>query len=171
MKFITWGKMTVRHQITHIFLCIAGLLCTTRICAGGLWRWILPAFLAACRPPPAPQRLFGILWVKFRASLVGRRKGTNFLVFAILNSYFRAKEQPLHDYQKTFLRIRPFLFLFLAFFCGALASGFFFNRPGSGSIGKLDRRYAEEHGRAAETIGRLTMVSNELKVRGVPCRN
>ena len=62
----------------------------------------------------------------------------------------------MHDLQKTFRRIRPFLFLLLAFLCGALVAGLFINRQGSLPIGELDRRYAEEHGRATEIIGRLT---------------
>jgi hypothetical protein len=62
----------------------------------------------------------------------------------------------LNDCPKKNCRIRILLFLFLAFFAGALAAGFYFYRQGPRSIGELDRRYAEEHGRAAETIGRLT---------------
>jgi len=35
-------------------------------------------------------------------------------------------------------------------------AGFLLHQRGLGSVGDLDQRYAEEHGRAAETIGRLT---------------
>jgi len=48
------------------------------------------------------------------------------------------------------------LYLLLAFLCGALAAGLFSHRQGSRTIGELDRRYAAEHGRAEETVGRLT---------------
>jgi len=58
--------------------------------------------------------------------------------------------------QPAFYCRRYFLYLLLSFLCGALVTGFFFNRQGTGSIGELDRRYDKEHGRAAEIIGRLT---------------
>jgi hypothetical protein len=48
------------------------------------------------------------------------------------------------------------LCLLFAFCAGAVLSGIFFHRQGPRSIGELDRRYAVEHGRAAEIIGRLT---------------
>jgi len=48
------------------------------------------------------------------------------------------------------------LFVLVSFLAGAALSGIIFHRQRPGSIGKLDRRYAFEHGRAAETIGRLT---------------
>ena len=58
--------------------------------------------------------------------------------------------------EKHILRIRFLLCLLLAFFAGVIFTGIFVHRQGSQSIGELDRRYASEHGRAAETIGRLT---------------
>ena len=59
----------------------------------------------------------------------------------------------MHD---IFWKNRGLLYLLLAFFAGAVLSGFFFYRQGSGTIGKLDNRYAEENRRAAEIIGRIT---------------
>jgi len=50
---------------------------------------------------------------------------------------------------------RVFYIVLFAFLAGALLSGLFFHRKGSGTIGELDRRYASEHGRAAEIAGRL----------------
>jgi len=48
------------------------------------------------------------------------------------------------------------LCLLLAYIAGAVLSGIFIYRQGSRSPGELDSRYAAEHGRAAEIIGRLT---------------
>jgi len=59
----------------------------------------------------------------------------------------------LHE---IFYRLRPLLFLLLAFAAGCVFTGLFLNRQGSATIGRLDQRYAKEHGRATETIGRLT---------------
>ena len=47
------------------------------------------------------------------------------------------------------------LCLLLAFCSGAVLAGFYVNRQGSRSTGRLDSQYALEHGRAAETIGKL----------------
>ena len=58
----------------------------------------------------------------------------------------------MHEILKT---IRPYRNLLLAFAAGAVLSGLFFYRKGLGTVGELDRRYAFEYGRAAETIGRL----------------
>lgn len=58
-------------------------------------------------------------------------------------------------YKIIFRRIRFILCLLLAFSAGCILAGLFFHRQRSGTIGELDRRYALEHGRAAETIGRL----------------
>jgi len=58
----------------------------------------------------------------------------------------------LHEILKT---LRPCRNVLLAFAAGTVLSGFFFYRKGTGTVGELDRRYALEHGRAAETIGRL----------------
>ena len=57
---------------------------------------------------------------------------------------------------EIFYRLRPLLFLLLAFIAGFVSAGLFFNRQRLATIGELDSRYAEEHGRAAETVGRLT---------------
>ena len=51
---------------------------------------------------------------------------------------------------------RSTIFLFIIIFiAGIILGGFFFNRTGSGTTGKLDRRYNIEYRRAAEIIGRL----------------
>jgi len=47
------------------------------------------------------------------------------------------------------------LYLLLAFLAGCLCAGLFFNRQRFTNIGELDKRYANEHARATETIGRL----------------
>jgi hypothetical protein len=47
------------------------------------------------------------------------------------------------------------LFLLLAFSAGCILSGLLFAGFGSSNIGKLDKRYARQHARAAEIIGRL----------------
>ena len=52
-------------------------------------------------------------------------------------------------------RFRPYLFLLLAFLAGCLCAGLFFNRQRFGGIGELDTRYDNQHGRAAEIVGRL----------------
>ncbi|MDR0441963.1 MAG: hypothetical protein LBH44_00990 [Treponema sp.] len=52
-------------------------------------------------------------------------------------------------------RHRFFLILLVAFSVGSLAAGIFIGRQRPGTIGELDRRYAYEHGRAAEIIGQL----------------
>jgi hypothetical protein len=57
-------------------------------------------------------------------------------------------------------RALPVLYLLLAFIAGCLFAGFFFNRQRPISIGELDKRYADEHARAAETIGRLEVELN-----------
>jgi hypothetical protein len=45
--------------------------------------------------------------------------------------------------------------LFLVFAAGCVATGFFFNRQRSPTVGELDYQYSFEYGRATETIGRL----------------
>ena len=52
-------------------------------------------------------------------------------------------------------RLRPLLFLLLAFLAGGLCAGLLLNRQGPSTVGELDRRYDQQHGRATETIGRL----------------
>jgi len=56
---------------------------------------------------------------------------------------------------ETIHRFRPLLYLLLAFLAGCLCAGLFFNRQRFANIGILDKRYANEHARATETIGRL----------------
>ena len=56
---------------------------------------------------------------------------------------------------ETIHRFRPILYLLLAFLAGCLCTGLFFNRQRFANIGILDKRYANQHARAAETIGRL----------------
>ncbi|WP_461257817.1 hypothetical protein [Treponema sp. R80B11-R83G3] len=56
---------------------------------------------------------------------------------------------------KIFRRFRPILYLLLAFLAGCLCAGLFFNRQRFANTGILDKRYANQHARAAETIGRL----------------
>jgi hypothetical protein len=66
------------------------------------------------------------------------------------------KEALLNEtFLKTLRRTRPFLYLLLAFLTGCFFAGLFFNRPGSGAIGKLDKRYYSQHRGATETVGRL----------------
>jgi len=47
------------------------------------------------------------------------------------------------------------MYLILAFLAGCLCAGLFFNRQRLANIGILDKRYSNQHARAAETIGRL----------------
>jgi hypothetical protein len=47
------------------------------------------------------------------------------------------------------------LFVVLAFAAGFILSGLLFVGLGSSDSGKLNKRYARQHARAAETIGRL----------------
>ena len=61
---------------------------------------------------------------------------------------------------EIFYRLRPLLFLLLAFLAGCVCTSYvlaalFLNRQRPATVGGLDSRYAEEHGRATETIGRL----------------
>ncbi|WP_461255271.1 hypothetical protein [Treponema sp. R80B11-R83G3] len=56
---------------------------------------------------------------------------------------------------ETIRRLRPILYLLLAFLAGCLCAGLFFNRQRFANIGILDKRYANQHARAAETIGKL----------------
>jgi len=58
----------------------------------------------------------------------------------------------LHE---THRRLRPYLFLLLAFLAGCVFAGLFFNRQRFANIGELDRRYASQHAGAAETVRRL----------------
>jgi len=62
------------------------------------------------------------------------------------------RSSTLHE---IFHKNRVFFILLLAFLAGAVFSGFFFYRKGSGTVGELDRRYTVEHRRTAEIIGRL----------------
>jgi glucose-6-phosphate-specific signal transduction histidine kinase len=52
-------------------------------------------------------------------------------------------------------RIRLILFLVIGFAAGCVFSGLLVNKSGSNAIRALDNRYAEQYGRATETIGRL----------------
>jgi len=52
-------------------------------------------------------------------------------------------------------RLRPLLFLLLAFLAGCLCTGLFLNRYRFAGIGKLNKRYDREHAGAAETVRRL----------------
>jgi len=57
---------------------------------------------------------------------------------------------------ETIHRLRPLLLCILfAFLAGCLLTGLFFNRQRFANIGILDKRYADQHARATETIGRL----------------
>ena len=56
---------------------------------------------------------------------------------------------PLH-------RRRYLLFLLLSFLAGCLVIGLFLNKQRFTNIGKLDKRYANQHARATETIGLTT---------------
>jgi succinate dehydrogenase/fumarate reductase flavoprotein subunit len=56
---------------------------------------------------------------------------------------------------ETIHRLRLILYLLLAFLAGCILTGLFFNRQRFANIGRLDKRYANEHARTAETIGRL----------------
>jgi len=52
-------------------------------------------------------------------------------------------------------RHRYIIYLILAFLCGCLAAGLFFNRHRFASSGDLAARYDQQYGRATEIIGRL----------------
>ena len=52
-------------------------------------------------------------------------------------------------------RHRYLIYLLLSFFAGCLLTVFLVYRPRSGAVGKLDKRYSNQHARAAEAIGRL----------------
>ena len=53
-------------------------------------------------------------------------------------------------------KIKFFIIGFLVcLLAGAAGAGFVWHRQGHGTVGGLDSRYFEEHGGAAETIGRL----------------
>ena len=65
------------------------------------------------------------------------------------------ENQPLQKILAAIIRRRFIIFLLLAFLAGCLAAGLFLNRQRSDSVGELDQRYASQHGRAAEIIGRL----------------
>jgi len=47
------------------------------------------------------------------------------------------------------------LCILFAFLAGCLCTGLFFNRQRFANIGILNKRYANQHARAAETIGKL----------------
>jgi len=47
------------------------------------------------------------------------------------------------------------LCILFAFLAGCLCIGLFFNRQRFNAVGKLDKRYSNQHARAAETIGKL----------------
>jgi len=55
----------------------------------------------------------------------------------------------------TFHRRRYLLFLFLAFLASSLLTGFLLYRPRSGAVAILDKRFASQYARAAETVGKL----------------
>lgn len=61
----------------------------------------------------------------------------------------------LHGKYTTIRRRFFILLLLFVFTAGFLLAGLFCCRQGSRSIGRLDRRYALEHGRAEETVGKL----------------
>jgi cell division protein FtsB len=52
-------------------------------------------------------------------------------------------------------RNRSLFYILLAFLAGCLFTGLLIFGFGSAAVGKLNQRYAEQHGRAAETIGQL----------------
>ena len=56
---------------------------------------------------------------------------------------------------ETIHRLRPIMYLLLAFLAGCLLTGLFLNRQRFTNIGRLDKRYSDQHSRATETIGRL----------------
>jgi hypothetical protein len=56
---------------------------------------------------------------------------------------------------ETIHRLRPIMYLLLSFLAGCLCAGLFLNRQRFTNIGILDKRYANEHSRATETIGKL----------------
>jgi len=53
-------------------------------------------------------------------------------------------------------KVRFVVCVLLAFLAGIIYTGIFFHLQRPRSVGELNRRYALEHRRAAETIGRLT---------------
>jgi hypothetical protein len=60
---------------------------------------------------------------------------------------------PLHEKKPN--RLRPLIFLLVAFLAGCVFAGFLLYRYGFADIGKLDSRYDSQHARAAETVRRL----------------
>jgi len=62
----------------------------------------------------------------------------------------------VNEKSKIIRRFIILLCLLLAVAAVIASAEYFFYRQRFGAIGELDSRYAEEHGRAAETIGRLT---------------
>jgi len=56
---------------------------------------------------------------------------------------------------ETIHRLRPIMYLLLAFLAGYLCAGLFFNRQRFANIGILDKRYSNQHAKTAETIGKL----------------
>ena len=53
---------------------------------------------------------------------------------------------------------RYVLYLLFAFLAGCLCAGLFFNRQRFANIGKFDKRYANEHARAAVISGTVVWV-------------
>jgi len=65
------------------------------------------------------------------------------------------EKQLLQKILSALNRRRFILCLILAFFCGCLCAGLFFNRHRFANTGDLTARYDQQHGRATEIIGRL----------------
>ncbi|MDR0487596.1 MAG: hypothetical protein LBG91_05055 [Treponema sp.] len=89
------------------------------------------------------------------AAVPNRLRGVTLKVFGSFTvppRLFMKKECTLHE---IYRRFRPLFFLFIAFFAGCILTGFFLGRQRPRIAGELDRRYALEHGRAAEIIGQL----------------
>jgi len=75
------------------------------------------------------------------------------------------EKQLLQKILNALNRRRFIVCLILAFLCGCLCAGLFFNRQRLTGSGELDNRYNRQHGRATEIIGRLeTELSREREL-------
>jgi DNA-binding helix-hairpin-helix protein with protein kinase domain len=74
---------------------------------------------------------------------------------------YKKKEKQLHDFKSlkkiltSLPRRRYLIYLLLSFLAGSLLTGFLLYRPRHGAIGILDKRFANQYSRAAETARKL----------------
>ena len=70
------------------------------------------------------------------------------------------ESQTIKKILPTLNRRRYLLFLLLSFVAGCLLTGFLLYRPRPSAVARLDKRFASQYARAAETVGKL---EEELK--------